>query len=305
MRIRLSGLGLAGEYACAMPRDGGLASRNGFDVGKAGGSVSLSSSSGAVSSGACDSSVEEGTVTGGGNGGVVDGKRSGADGASSEGGCGGRQDSGEGGGRTKEVGRSEAGTVEGFTSVSKDASTRLLAIRFGREPVASRFVDTDDLIDLKGDLLVSFPLDLERVFRGERRDGPGAGAEARLASKGADAAGGSSTFVLCSSSLGYRINEHRYHTHKMSGNGHDLHATRMLSVSAQVCLVTGRDQMLKSGHSPPHQLEEGEKQCPPAPQRFWCFVLDSQLRASSQPLLSLGAKMSNFYVLLRLDARLT
>ena len=101
-----------------------------------------------------DSSVEEGTMTGGGNGGVVDGKRSGNDGASSEGGCGGRRDSGEGGGSTKEVGRSEAGTVDGFTSISNDASTCLLAIRFGRELDARRFADTEaeDRIVLKGDL---------------------------------------------------------------------------------------------------------------------------------------------------------
>ena len=203
------------------------------------------------------------------------------------------------------MGRSEAGTVEGFTSVSKGDSTRLLAIRFGREPEASRFADADDFIVLKGDLLVSFPLDLERVFRGERRDGPGTGAGARLASKGADAAGGSSTFVFCSSSLDFRNNEHRYHTHKMSGNGHDLHATRMISVPARVCLVPSHAEMPKPGHSPPHQLEEGEKQCPPAPQRIWGTVLGSQLLASSQPLLSLGAKMSNPYVFSRLATWLT
>jgi hypothetical protein len=135
-----------------MLRDRGLVRGNGFDVGKAGGSVNPSSSSGTVSLGARDSSVEEGTVTGGGNGGVVDGKRSGTDGTRSEGGCGGRQDSGEGGGSTKEVDRNEAGTVEGFTSVSKDTSTRLFVRRFGREPETSRFADTDDLIGLKGDL---------------------------------------------------------------------------------------------------------------------------------------------------------
>ncbi len=110
-----------------MMRAWGLASGNGFDVGKVGGSVGPSPPSGMVVSGAPVSSVVEGTGTGGGNGGVVDGKRSGTDGARSEAGCGGRQDSGDGGGSTKEVGRSEADTVEGFTSVSKDASIRLLA----------------------------------------------------------------------------------------------------------------------------------------------------------------------------------
>ena len=135
-----------------MLRDRGLVGGNGFDVGEAGGSIGPPSSSGTVSLGARDSSMEERTVTGGGNGGVVDGKRSGTDGTRSEGGCGGRRDSGEGGGSTKEVGRSEAGTVEGFTSISKDTSTRLLARRFGREPETSRFADTDDLIVLKGDL---------------------------------------------------------------------------------------------------------------------------------------------------------
>ena len=187
-----------------MLRDRGLGRGNGLDVGKAGGSVGPSSSSGTVSLGARDSSVEG---TGGGNGGVVDGRRSGTDGTRSEGGCGGRRASGEGGGSTKEVGRSEAGTVEGFIS----CSTRLLARRFGREPAASRFAGTD--VVLKGDLWVIFPLDLERVLRGERRDGPGTGggtcAEARSAGWGADAAGSSSAiFVLCSSSLDFWNNEH-------------------------------------------------------------------------------------------------
>lgn len=210
-RIRLSGLGLAGEYACATLRDRDLASGNGFDVGKAGRSVILSSSPRTVTSGARDSPVEEGTVNGGGNGGVVvDGKRSGTDGTSSEGGWGGRRDSGEGGGSTKEVGRSEAGTMEGFTSVSKEASTRLLVIRLGREPEASRFADTDDLIVLKGDLWFSFPLDLERVLRGERRDGPGTGAGAPFASKGTGAADSSAFFVMYSLSVGFQINEQRH-----------------------------------------------------------------------------------------------
>jgi len=117
---------------------------------------------------------------GGGNGGVVVGKRSGDtdDGspARKETGCGGRgrQDSGEGGGRTKDVGNSDAGTVDGITSVSKDASTRLLVRRLGREP--GRFADAgaalDALAAFRGDLCTSFTLDLERVFRGEWRDGP-------------------------------------------------------------------------------------------------------------------------------------
>ena len=189
-----------------MLRDRGLVRGNDFDVGKVGGSESPSSFSRTVSLGAHDSSVEERTGTGGGNGGVVDGKRSGTDGTRSEGGCGGRRDSGDGGGSTKEVGRSKADTVEGFTSVSKDASTRLLARRFGREPRTSRFADTE--VVLKGDLWVIFPLDLERVLRGERPDGPDTGADtgegARLAGWGAEAAGSSSAFfVLCSSSLDF------------------------------------------------------------------------------------------------------
>ena len=122
--------------------------------------------------------------TGGGNGGVVDGKRNG--GTVDGGGCGafGRRDSGEGGGRTKDVGRSDAGTVEGMTSVSKDASTRLFVVkRLGREP-RRFFVDAGEALEartaFKGDLctgfVFTFTLDLERVFRGETRDGPGSAA---------------------------------------------------------------------------------------------------------------------------------
>jgi hypothetical protein len=125
---------------------------------------------------------------GGGNGGVVDGKRSGGtnDGSpvrteagsdDDDDGCGarGRRDSGEGGGRTKDVGNSDAGTVEGITSVSKEDSTRLLDRRLGR--VLERFADAEEGLDalaaFRGDLCTTFALDLERVFRGERRDGPG------------------------------------------------------------------------------------------------------------------------------------
>lgn len=238
-----------------MFRGRGLARGNGFDVGKAGCSASPSSSSGTVSLGAHESAVEEGTVTGGGNGGVVDGKRSGSDGTKSEGGCGGRLDSGEGGGSTKEVGRSEAGTVEGLTSVSKDASIRLLVRRFGREPETSRFAGADDLIALKGDLWFIFPLVLERVLRGERRDGPGTGAGmgagARLVGCGANAAGSTSAFfVLCSSSLNFWTNEHRCSTREMRGNDGDLHANRLLSVLyvlARGCLVPCHAEMPKPG----------------------------------------------------------
>lgn len=187
-------------------------------------------------------------MNGGGNGGVVDGKRSGTDGASSEGGWGGRRHSGEGGGSTKEVGRSEAGTVEGFTSVSKDASTRLLNIRLGREPEVSRFADTDDLIVLKGDLWFSFPLDLERVLRGERRDGPGTGAGAPFASEGTDAADSSASFV-CSLSLGFQINEQRHCPLGMRGKGDDLHATQFQSVQYWGCLVQCRAKLPKLGRS--------------------------------------------------------
>jgi len=136
--------------------------------------------------------------TDGENGGVVDRKRSGGtedgnevrkeagcvDGGS---GCGarGRRDSGEGGGSTKDVGRSDAGTVGGMTSVSKDASTCLFVVkRLGREPERF-FVDAGDALEVlaafRGDLYTSFvftfALDLERVFRGETRDGLGSAAE--------------------------------------------------------------------------------------------------------------------------------
>lgn len=135
--------------------------------------------------------------TGGENGGVVDGKRSGGTDCGNEvrnevgcvdggAGCGagGRRDSGEGGGRTKDVGRSDAGTVEGMTSVSKDASTRLFVVkRLGREPVRF-FVDGGEALEalaaFSGDLctvfVFTFTLALERVFRGEARDGPGSAA---------------------------------------------------------------------------------------------------------------------------------
>jgi hypothetical protein len=136
--------------------------------------------------------------TGGENGGVVDGKRSGGTDDGKEvrkevgcvdggGGWGtrGRRDSGEGGGRTKDVGRSDAGTVEGMTSVSKDASTRLFVVkRLGREEPERFFVDAGEALDVlaafRGDLCTgfafTFTLDLERVFRGETRDGPGSAA---------------------------------------------------------------------------------------------------------------------------------
>ena len=141
--------------------------------------------------------------TGGENGGVVDvdGKRSGGTDDGNEvrnevgcvdgsGGWGarGRRDSGEGGGRTKDVGRSDTGTVEGMTSVSKDASMRLFFVvvvvkRLGRVPERF-FVDAGEALDVlaafKGDLCTSFvftfTLALERVFRGETRDGPGSAA---------------------------------------------------------------------------------------------------------------------------------
>jgi hypothetical protein len=246
-----------------------------------------------VSSGARDSSVEEGTENGGGNGGVVDGKRSGTDGASSDGGWGGRHDSGEGGGSTKEVGRSEAGTVEGFPFISEDALTPLLAIRLRRGPEVSRFADTDDLMVLKGDLWFSFPLDLERVLRGERREGPGtgagagAGAGAPFVSKGADAADGSAFFVVCSLSLGFQNNEQRHYI-KARGNCDDLHGTPFQSVLDWGCLVHCRAEVPKLGRFPPHQSEEGERQNRPAPHIVWCFVE----RASSPSLLSLRARMN-------------
>ena len=137
--------------------------------------------------------------TGGENGGVVDEKRSGGTDDGNEvrngvgcvddgcgAGTGGRRDSGEGGGRTKDVGRSDVGTVEGMTSVSKDASTRLFIVkRLGRGP--ERFlVDAGEALDVlaafRGDLctgfVFTFALVLERVFRGEVRDGPGSAAAA-------------------------------------------------------------------------------------------------------------------------------
>ena len=92
--------------------------------------------------------------------------------------CCGRRDSGGGGGRTKEVGRREVGTLEGMTSVSKDASTRLLVWRFRQKPEAKCVADVDDLACFDGDLWANFALDFERVLRGERRDGPGCGAGA-------------------------------------------------------------------------------------------------------------------------------
>jgi hypothetical protein len=172
----------------------GFASGNGF--GSIGGVCDSVGASGMISSRPrVPSAVEEEEVCGGGggggNGGVVDGKRSGADGGRRVAGCGGKRDSGEGGGRTKEVGRSEVGTVEGMTSVSKDASTRLLVRRLGREPEAKRFADADDLVDFEGDLCASFALVFERVLRGERRDGPGCGAGAGA---GAGAVGSNSAF---------------------------------------------------------------------------------------------------------------
>jgi hypothetical protein len=136
--------------------------------------------------------------TGGENGGVVDGKRSGGtddgnevrnevgcvDDGSGDCGAGGRRDSGEGGGRTKDVGRSDVGTVEGMTSVSKDASTRLFVVkRLGRGPERF-FVEAGEALEalaaFRGDLctgfVFTFTLALERVFRGETRDGPGSAA---------------------------------------------------------------------------------------------------------------------------------
>jgi hypothetical protein len=161
-----------------MLRTSGFASGNGLGGGGVGGLCCCGSL--VVGTGRKTSSskvrVSSTVEDDGGSGGVVDRKRrGGADGITREAGCGGRRDSGEGGGRTKEVGRSEAGTVEGITSVSKDASTRLLVKRLGREPEASRFADADvdDLLNFDGDFWASFAL---RVLRGERRDGPGCGA---------------------------------------------------------------------------------------------------------------------------------
>jgi len=138
-----------------------------------------------------------GGCAGGGNGGVVDGARRAA-------GCGGGRESGEGGGRTKEVGRRDAGTVEGITSVSKDASTRLPVKRLGREePAAERFADAEEalLVAFRGDDLctvTSFVLDLERVFRGERRDGPGCGAAAGAGARFSGLVASKSRFGGCS-----------------------------------------------------------------------------------------------------------
>jgi len=178
----------------------GLAAGNGFDIGGCGtdsnGCATLETiSSDATArisplSGRAVVGTEEeaggGGCAKGENGGVVDEglSWSGMDDVKSVSRCGGGRDSGEGGGRTKEVGRSDAaGTVEGFTSVSKDASTRLPVGpdvgRLGRELDAVRFADAEGLlVAFRGDLNIGFALDFERVFRGEtrRRDGPGCGA---------------------------------------------------------------------------------------------------------------------------------
>ena len=164
----------------------GFAAGNGFDVGGCGTSSDARARVSPLSAGAVVRAEEEGPGGGGcargENGGVVDEGTcwSGMDGVKSVSRCGGGRDSGEGGGRTKEVGRSDAAcTVEGFTSVSKDASTRLPVRRLGREPDAVRFADAEARrVAFKGDLNTGFALDLERVFRGETRDGPGCGAAA-------------------------------------------------------------------------------------------------------------------------------
>jgi hypothetical protein len=217
MRILLRGLGLAGEYACDILRAKGFARGNGdFGVDEVGGNGDGNgcvTTLGMLCSGATTTlSVEEeeeeacggGCARGGGNGGVVDGARR------SVAGCGGGRDSGDGGGSTNEVGRSDVGTVEGITSVSKDASrtTRLLVPVFvvvvvvvirrlereweseRREPEAARFADAMALAAFKGDLSTAFPLDdFERVFRGERRDGPGCCCATAGAGAGAGTAG--------------------------------------------------------------------------------------------------------------------
>lgn len=194
MRILLRGLGLAGEYACDILRGKGLGLGNDFGVDEMGGGgggngcAMLGTISGATTAptrvlplsveeedDACGGGSGCACGGGGGNGGVVDGPRR------NVAGWGGGRDSGEGGGMTKEVGRSDAGTVEGITSVSKDASrTRFPAVvrRPGREserrePEPDRFADAEARATFKGDLNTAFPLDLERVFRGEVRDGPG------------------------------------------------------------------------------------------------------------------------------------
>ena len=174
----------------------GFAAGNGFDVGGCGTDDNGGATLGTISSDATArvSPLSGGAVVGleeeaggggcakGENGGVVDEGTSwsGTDGVKRVPMCGGGRDSGEGGGRTKEVGRSDtAGTVEGFTSVSKDASTRLPVRRLGRELDAVRFADVEALlVAFRGDLNAGFALDLERVFRGERRDGPGCDAAA-------------------------------------------------------------------------------------------------------------------------------
>ena len=78
------------------------------------------------------------------------------------------------------------GTVEGMTSVSNDASTRLFVVkRLGRGPERF-FVDAGEALEalaaFRGDLctgfVFTFTLALERVFRGETRDGPGCAAAA-------------------------------------------------------------------------------------------------------------------------------
>jgi hypothetical protein len=190
---------LAGEYACDILRAKDFALGNDFgvdEVGSGGGGNgcamfgTISGATTAPTRGLPLSAEEEDDVCGGGgsdgsdcaggggggNGGVVDGPRR------NVAGCGGGRDSGEGGGMTKEVGRSDAGTVEGITSVSKDASrTRFPVVvrRPGREserrePEAERFADAEARAPFRGDLnTTGFPLDLERVFRGEARDGPG------------------------------------------------------------------------------------------------------------------------------------
>lgn len=181
-----------------MLRGWGFAAGNGFDVGGCGtdgngcatletipsdATARISPLSGRAVVGIEDEAGGGGCVRGE-NGGVVDEwmSWSGTDGVKRESRCGGGRDSGEGGGRTKEVGRSDAaGTVDGFTSVSKDASTRLPirpeVWRLGREPDAVRFADVEALlVAFRGDLNTGFALALERVFRGERRDGPGCGA---------------------------------------------------------------------------------------------------------------------------------
>jgi len=74
------------------------------------------------------------------------------------------------------------GTVDGMTSVSKDASTRLFVVkRLGWAAPERFFVDAGEaleaLVAFRGDLctaiVFTFTLALERVFRGETRDGPG------------------------------------------------------------------------------------------------------------------------------------